>query len=187
MNAMFVDIGTIIAVAIDAILLRKHGLVAAAIVTALWLGVVGAGRASDNPAAPPSSCGELACRSNGLPFVTEAGGVTIMVGEAFSVELKIEGGKIIGVVPRKTAGDLPNSLELEFTGDGGPMLSVQSHVDQGVKYDAFMKLSNGRLVATSSCPVMPKMGAFETWADNIVYLELRNFRFVSESGVMVCQ
>ena len=66
------------------------------------------------------------------------------------------------------------------------MLSTKNHTDQMVKFDAFIKLPDGRLVATSSCPIMAKIGSFEMWSDDISYLELRNFRFLGASDAMMC-
>ena len=134
-------------------------------------------------AADAPGCGELGCRANGLGYVSPEGGVVIMPGESFSIALKVEGDKIAGFELRKLSADLPNSIELSFLPG---MLKLISHVDRMVRADGFMKLQDGRLVHTSLCPLMPKIGGFESWSDPIVYIELRNLRF-EDSQTMICK
>lgn len=135
----------------------------------------------------PLSCGDLPCRADGIPYVSESGGIVIKPGEAFSVELTIEGDTVTKAVPRVLRSDLANSIELEFkTLDSGLMLKLASHVDHWLKIDMFMKLANGRLVRTSSCPLMANKGLFEMWNDSIVFLELRNIRIVKADSTMGC-
>ncbi|MEQ1864219.1 MAG: hypothetical protein ABL996_06150 [Micropepsaceae bacterium] len=65
--------------------MRLSLFVASAIACCIYASATGA---SDNPGSAASACSDLDCRTNGLPFVTDAGGITVMVGEAFSVDLK---------------------------------------------------------------------------------------------------
>ena len=149
--------------------------------------VVGSLCAPIASAAEEASCGELPCRANGVAYVSEEGGVVILPGEEFSVELAIADGKIAGVTPRKLQPTLKNSIELKLTVDsGGVMLAVKSHIGDLVKYDVYMKLRDGRLLYTSSCPLMGGLGAFEMWSDPIESLELRNFRLLEGRATMVC-
>ena len=137
-------------------------------------------------AAEAPSCGDLPCRTDGLAYVSEAGGIVIMPGEAFLVELKIEEGRITAATPRAANANVANAIELKFHADNGMMLQLTSRVDHTIKVDMFMKLPDGRLVPTSSCPIMHRMGGFETWQDRIVFLELRNFRILNDGNVMSC-
>lgn len=139
--------------------------------------------------AEATSCGELPCRANGVAYVSEAGGVVVQIGEEFSVELSIADGKVTDVTPRKLDPTLKNSIELKLTNSNGRtvMLSVKSHVGNHLKYDAYMKLRDGRLLYTSSCPLMGGLGVFETWSDPIESLELRNFRFLESTATMHCK
>lgn len=139
-------------------------------------------RAADTP-----SCGDLPCRANGLAYVSEAGGIVIVPGEAFSVELKIEDGKIVGLTPRRRQSDLPNSIELDFIRSNvGLMLKQTSHVNATIKTEGYMKLADGRFVRTSTCPLRANLSTFELWYDRIEFIELRNFRIVSDNGEMAC-
>lgn len=137
-------------------------------------------------AAEAPSCGDLPCRANGLAYVSETGGIVIMPGEAFLVELKIEEGRITAATPRAANANVANAIELKFHADKGMMLQLTSRVDHTIKVDMFMKLPDGRLVPTSSCPVIRRMGSFEMWQDRIVFLELRNFRILSGGDAMSC-
>jgi len=138
-------------------------------------------------AADDGSCGELPCRADGTPYVSESGGIIIKPGEEFSVELTVEGDKITAVKPRAPGADIANAIDLKFTStDSGVMLELMSRAEHTIKVDMFMKLGDGRLRPTSSCPIMLQMGGFEMWQDRIVFLELRNFRILGNSGVTSC-
>jgi len=138
-------------------------------------------------AADDGSCGGLPCRADGTPYVSESGGIIIKPGESFSVELTLDGDKVTAVKPRAADENLANSILLKFESSStGLTLSLQSQVDRTIKIDMFMKLADGRFLATSSCPLAPKLGLFEMWQDRIVFLELRNFRTQKDGGVMAC-
>jgi hypothetical protein len=143
--------------------------------------------AVDARAAETPSCGELPCRANGLAYVSEAGGIVIVPGEAFSVELKIEDGKIVGLTPRRRQSDLPNSIELDFSRSNvGLMLKQTSHVNATTKTEGYIKLADGRFVRTSMCPLRANLATIELWYDRIEFIELRNFRIVTDDGAMAC-
>jgi hypothetical protein len=133
-------------------------------------------------------CGDLPCRANGLPYVSEVGGIIIQPGEEFTVELKIADGKVSGVEPRKLRDDIKNSIDLSFnTSRNGVILTVSNRTGHLIKYDAFMKLPNGQLRPTSSCPAMSGPFGMESWPHAIEYLELRNFRILAQGSGLVCQ
>lgn len=137
-------------------------------------------------AADVASCQDMPCRANGLAYVSESGGVTIMPGEAFSVELTFE-GSAARAVPKpagKTAGE---SIDLKFERAGQSLvLSLKNNSERRIKVDMFMKLADGRFVPTSSCPVLPRLSLFEVWGDRIEHLELRNFRALSDKDTLSC-
>ena len=132
-------------------------------------------------------CGELPCRTDGTQYVSESGGIVIMPGEALTVDLTIEGDNVTAVKPRAANASAANAIDLTFTSSSsGLMLKLMSRVDRTIKVDMFMKLGDGRLVPTSSCPIMARMGVFEMWQDRIVFLELRNFRILKDRVAMSC-
>lgn len=143
--------------------------------------------ASITQAADAAMCGELPCRTNGTPYVSESGGIVIMPGEAFTVDLTIEGDSITAVKPRAANANATNAIDLTFSSSGsGLMLKLMSRVDRTIKVDMLMKLADGRLLPTSSCPIMPRLGVFEMWQDRIEFLELRNFRILKDGATMSC-
>jgi hypothetical protein len=120
----------------------------------------------------------MACRSNGVPYVTDKGAIVIFPGESFVIAFEIESGKIVGALPRPVGDQAANTIEVSFKEiDSGMMLSLQNHLPSTVKYDAVMKAPDGRMVYTSSCPVRAGLSSFEGWPHPIKFLELSNFRF----------
>jgi hypothetical protein len=119
--------------------------------------------------------------------VSESGGIVIMPGEAFTVDLTIEGDSITAVKPRVANADAANAIDLTFaSSDSGLMLKLMSRADHTIKVDMFMKLADGRLLPTSSCPIMRRRGLFELWHHRVVFLELRNFRILKDGAAMSC-
>lgn len=128
---------------------------------------------------PELSCGELPCRANGLPYFSPYGGIVIMRGEAFSIELKIEGDKVVGIVPREGRG-LPNTIEIEFNAvRGGRALVSGNHLDRAVIFEAYVAVPHGETLPTRACPLPPGRFGYETWSGEFELLELRAFRFTA--------
>ena len=130
----------------------------------------------------------MPCRANGEPYVNDKHAIVIYPGEHFAIDVTIENGKVIAVAPRPAEGDLANTVELSFSGNGNSMnLTVQSHLASTIKYDATMKGPDDRLVYTSSCPVRAGLAAFEGWPHSIKFLELSNFTFQGEGDDGACR
>jgi hypothetical protein len=143
-------------------------------------------QASAGVAADVASCRDMPCRANELAYVTDSGGVTIMPGEAFSIELTFE-GSAARAVPKATGKATGESIDLKFDRAGQSlMLSLKNNSERRIKMDMFMKLADGRFVPTSSCPVLARLSLFEVWSDRIEHLELRNFRALSDKDTVSC-
>ncbi|MBU2985184.1 hypothetical protein KO528_07465 [Saccharophagus degradans] len=115
------------------------------------------------------------------------------VGEVFvapevnaAVEVVIASDGIVSVSQVST-GENGIEFSLSKMGSGGMMLSAKSSLDVVIKYDIEMIDNNGKRYYTSSCPLMPKAGAFESWGHNIPKLRISNFRILKESEALVCQ
>lgn len=82
-------------------------------------------------------------------------------------------------------GDI--TFSLSKMGDNGMMLSVQNSLNMIIKYDIEMIDYQGVRHYTSSCPVMPGGGVFESWGHTIPELKISNFRILNESETVLCQ
>lgn len=82
-----------------------------------------------------------------------------------------------------------STITFSFSGVGnsGMMLHSQSKLDVIVKYDVEMIDYRGKRHYTSSCPLMPGSGVFESWGHQIPELKISNFRVLDDSPAMSCE
>jgi hypothetical protein len=147
----------------------------------------------------PTPCGDLVCHPpgkvevrtargtvevarDGVPYL-ENGAVVLLPGDEFDVDLEFVPGEALARVslPANGEGTPQRGLRLSFEqmrGKTDMTLKVQSTTDTAIKYTATMQLEDGRTVATSSCPVRAKMGAYELWPHPILRITLTNFRAI---------
>lgn len=152
-------------------ILHRSWIVVAAIVIATC-----PSRGADAP-----SCGELPCRANGMPYVTTSGTIIILPGEKFWVELKIEGDKIVALIPRKEPGS-PNTLQLRvFVERGATALIWGNQLDRPVLFDATATAPQ-RETSRIDCPLPPKKYTYQLWTFVAEAIEIGNFGFVPAAG-----
>jgi hypothetical protein len=128
-------------------------------------------------------CGELPCRANGVPYITENGSIIVFAGESFWVEVKIEGDKVVGLVPRKgreVAGAI--MVELAVRG-GGSALLWGNQLDRPVLFDATMTAPRRESLAMQKCPLPPKRYTYDVYPFVVEAVEIGNFRFAPAEGV----
>lgn len=131
-------------------------------------------------AADATSCGELPCRANGLPYVTPEGIITIQPGEKFWVELKIEAGKVTALFPRKEA-DTPSTIQLElFVKSGATALIWGNQLDRPVRFDATATAPR-RVLDRLDCPLPPKKYTYQVWDFVAETVEIGSFNFAPSS------
>jgi hypothetical protein len=148
-----------------------------------------------------TSCGELPCRANGIPYASEAGGVIIVPNEALFVEIEVAHGAIVGAVPRpdlltletNTKGNVethvirphPDAKKVPFSitfhllgGVRDQTLTWQHTLDRPMTFDAYAISPDAKQLA-----VKCQLGArgWETWTGPFDAIELRNFRFIDRS------
>lgn len=144
--------------------------------TGLCLMLCSAAHAADAP-----SCGELPCRANGLPYVTANGTINIQPGEAFWVELKIEGDKVVALVPRK-GPDIPNAIQLEVqVKNRATGLVWGNQLDRPVLFDA-TSTAPRRETNRLKCPLRPKRYTYHVWRFVAETVEINNFSFAPAAG-----
>jgi len=132
-------------------------------------------------AADAPSCGELACRANGQAYVTPSGTIIILPGEQFWIELKIEGNKVVGLVPRKGPG-VPNTIQLELTvKNGATGLIWGNQLDRPVLFDA-TSTAPRRETMRLDCPLPPKRYTYHVWTFIPEAVEIGNFSFTQGPG-----
>jgi hypothetical protein len=136
---------------------------------------------SATQAADAQSCGDLPCRANGLPYVTAGGTIIILPGEAFSVEFKLDGDKLVALVPRK-GKDVPNSVTLELLIKNGTTgLIWGNQLDRPVRLDA-TSTAPQREVTRLECPLPPKRYTYQVWTFVAEAVEVGNFSFTQALG-----
>lgn len=85
----------------------------------------------------------------------------------------------------------PENANLTFSmselSSGGIMMSVRSQLKKAIKYDLHMVDDMGRHHYTSSCPLMPGSGAFESWGHSIPEIIVSNFRVLDDDSEIVCE
>ena len=132
-------------------------------------------------AADAPSCGELPCRANGMPYVTTNGTIIILPGEKFWVELKIEGDKVVALVPRKEPGS-PSALQFRvFVEQGATALIWGNQLDRPVLFDATATAPR-RETNRIDCPLPPKKYTYQLWRFVAEAIEIGNFGFVPAIG-----
>lgn len=119
-------------------------------------------------------------------FSKGVGEVFVDPGVETAVEVVIASQKIVSVNPA-SSGENGIQFSLSKMGSGGMMLSAKNGLDAAIKYDIEMIDNNGKRYYTSSCPLMPQAGAFESWGHNIPKLRISNFRILEESDTFACQ
>jgi hypothetical protein len=127
-------------------------------------------------------------KNNGL--ITVGVGEISVLPEAKTVALvTISESKIVQV--KQILENLDSQEGISFSlskmGENGMMLSVQNSLNVIVKYDIEMIDYKRKRHYTSSCPLMPGSGVFESWGHNIPELEISNFRILKKSEPMACQ
>jgi hypothetical protein len=130
----------------------------------------------------PSLCGELPCRANGLPYVTSEGAVIVLPGEKFAVELKIEGDKVVGIVPRrdpKAPGGILLNMMVE---NGATALVWGNHLDRPVRLHAVSRGPQQLPMEGRDCTLPPNKYAYGLWRFIADGIEVRGFSFTSAFG-----
>lgn len=126
----------------------------------------------------------------GAPYV-EGNVVIVMPGDAFDIELDFStDGKLVQASLPNDAPRKDHRLHIEFNQsqeDESMLLSIRNDTAATIKYKAVMGLLDGRIVETSSCPVMAGLSAFEVWPHPISQLILTNFRQLGESDNKTCE
>lgn len=151
-------------------------------VRALFVGVAAAMLSLPVGAADETSCGELPCRANGVPYVTSDGAVVIMPGEKFAVELKIEGDKVVGIVPRrdpKAPGGILLNMIIE---NGATALVWGNHLERPVRLQAVSTGPQRVPMEGRDCTLPPKRYAYGVWRFVAEAIEVRSFSFTSADG-----
>jgi hypothetical protein len=143
--------------------------------------------------------GEWGLTTQLFPYVDD-GQIILYPGETIEVEFAADGkamdkprfARVVGssaVVPPKE-GVAVFSFELKQL-DGKPdmMLTIKSTLGFPVKYDAHMFTfgkDGPQSAYTSSCPIIARGAAFETWPHEIGMIVLTDFRVVSQDR-FVCE
>jgi len=133
--------------------------------------------------ADQASCGELPCRANGVPYIAEAGTIVVMPGEKFSVELKIEGDKVVGITPRrdpKAPGGIMLSVMVE---NGATALIWGNHLDRPVRLDAVSRGPMRVAIDRGACTLPPNRYTYGLWRFVVDAVEVTGFSFTSAEGV----
>jgi hypothetical protein len=156
-------------------LLRSWRVVVAALVIASCPS--GDARGADAP-----SCGELPCRANGVPYVTADGKITVFAGEKFWVELKLEGDKVVGLVPRQ-GKEVPGAILLNlFVERGATALVWGNQLDRPIRFEATMIAPRREALPTLKCPFSPKKYTYNVWNFVVEAVEIGNFSFTPADG-----
>jgi hypothetical protein len=150
--------------------------------------------------------GEWGIKTQLFPYA-DNGQIVLYPGETIEVEFAADGKAMdkphfVRVVepgaPQNSSGNTntpaPNTaiMTLEFKQvDGKPdmLLTIKSTLGFLIKYDAqmFVPTKNGtQSIYTSSCPIVAKGSAFETWPHEIAMIVLHDFRVVSERDGVAC-
>ncbi|WP_299494413.1 hypothetical protein [uncultured Shewanella sp.] len=125
--------------------------------------------------------------SNTKSNETEGVGEIFIVPEmgTYAVITSVDAG--INSVVQASEGKKGISFNLSTMGETGMMLSVKSSLQFAVKYDIEMIDRNGKRYYTSSCPLMPESGVFESWGHFISKLRIFNFREIDITDTMACE
>ena len=103
---------------------------------------------------------------------------------------------VSGKLPADEVAALPpNTIlisygQLKRLGASGMTLVSEHNLAHMVKFDAVIAefaTDSYRQHPTSSCPVMPKMWATESWPNALGPIVLANFRFSASSDTMTCE
>lgn len=149
--------------------------------------------------------GEWGIKTQLFPYA-DNGQIVLYPGETIAVEFSADGKAmdkphflrlIDPAAPMTSSPSNPSApdraiMTFEFKQtDGKPdmMLSIKSTLGFVIKYDAhmFVPTKNGtQSIYTSSCPIIAKGGAFETWPQEIAMIVLHDFRVVSERDGVAC-
>jgi hypothetical protein len=130
----------------------------------------------------PSSCGELPCRADGTPYVTNDGVIVIMPGEKFAVELKIEGDKVVGIVPRRDP-KAPGGVQLNMVIENGATALIWgNHLDRPVRLHAFSSGAQSVPMQGRDCTLPPNKYSYGLWRFVAEGIEVRAFSFTSAFG-----
>ena len=134
------------------------------------------------PLADTGACGELPCRANGVPYITEAGAIVVFLGESFSVELAIEGDRVVALAPRKEL-ELPNTIRLELVQRRGSAALVWGNrLDRPLRFDVTMTTPRREALTTTGCVLTPKHYTYEAWGFAVDAVEISNFQFTPAAG-----
>jgi len=152
-----------------------------------------------------SAGGEWGIKTQLFPY-TDKGQILLYAGETIEVEFAADGKamdkpRFLRVVaPGGGQNDPvpspdPNvtatmTLELKQMENKPDMtLIIRSTLGFMIKYDAYMFVPTKdgmRSIYTSSCPIIPRGSAYETWPQEIAMLALTDFRVVSERDAGSC-
>jgi len=169
---------------------------------------VGACGAALAGAFEPTPCGDLMCHPpgkvtvrtahgdvevdrTGVPYL-ENGAIVLLPGDEFDVDLEFVAGEAQARVTLSATGEGTGRrgihLKMEqMSGKVDTLLTLQNNSGEPIKYSATMRVENGRMLPTSSCPVLSGLSAFEHWPHPILRLTLANFRKLEGENVsMVC-
>ncbi len=115
--------------------------------------------------------------------------LSILPNETIYIEATIVGEKLTNF---KQVGEIANpEITLKFSlsqmdGRTGMMLSVNNPFNKAVKFHLNMIDFSGNPHQTSSCPVMPGSGVFESWGHPIPELNISNIHILEESEIVGC-
>ena len=114
--------------------------------------------------------------------------VFIFPGQTVLFTTELDGSKLKN--PKlATDPNAPNviALKLEQTPDGVMMLSVKNPYEKFLKFRmGIMPLEKPELFATTSCPAVPKGGAYESWPDPIFQIVVTSGRLLEPKDSLAC-
>lgn len=132
-----------------------------------------------------------ACQTN----VKDGSTSQSLAGEKFSVtpvadlylEVSLQGNEVLGSSESEVSESANLTFSISEMSSGGVMMSIRSRLEKPVKYDLHMVDYQGNYHYTSSCPVMPGSGVFESWSHKIPEIVVSNIRVLEEDGSMACE
>jgi len=135
---------------------------------------------------------QMIVNAEAMPYVDQDS-IFVRAGDDFFVAADEKNGELVNL--RKVDGprpDAPNVLHFTFkqeqigTGDFIMMLMIEEKFAHPFVYRAIGALPNGRMFATSTCPIHPGIVSTEMWKDPVWLLALDHFR-ASDDADHVCK
>lgn len=121
--------------------------------------------------------------------IVQSGAITVLPGENIKITGAFENNKLTQIRALKESDQGIPLITFSFNQQKTTMLlTVVNNSKQSIKYHlAMMPLKEGKLIKTSSCPVLAGTSAFETWPFPIYQLVIVEISCIETTKKMKCE